>query len=391
MPAELNEAKAAMKRRDFIKGTSAVVTAGAMQSVGRRGARAEPTADTLVSLSEGGPNAMDTQVSGANVPAYGIGWNCYDRLVSYGYKKGPSGEDMTDGGTIVPELAAEWEEKDLSIAFKLRKDVVFHNGAPLTAKDVKWSLDRCIAAGGNPKFQLSTGSMEKPEQFVIVDDHTFRVDLPKKNPVALPNLALGICHIMNSELIAKNAAANDPWGFDWTRNNIAGSGAYQVTGRTSDSFAFARNPAWKLGPLPQMERVLWRVVPSASSRRALLERGDADICNEFPPKDIAEMDRQGKLTVYASLIANGTQFIGINLLVPPFDNIKVRQALAYATPFRNSRCRALWQGAPPQRRSGQSDDGRMASAFALHLRSCQGEATARSGRALRRFRDDVIL
>jgi peptide/nickel transport system substrate-binding protein len=317
-----------MKRRDFL---AASVIAGA--AVGANRATAQSARDTLVAISENGPNTMDPQVTGSNVPTYGIGWNCYDRLVSYGYKKLPGGGEAGDGSTIIPELAAEWEQRDLSITFKLRRDVLFQDGAPVTARDVKWSLDRALAVGGNPKFQLSTGSMETPEQFVVVDDHTFRVDLPKKNPATLPNLALGLCNVMNSELIRKNAAAGDPWGFEWTKVNVAGSGAYTVTSRTSDSVSFRRNPTWALGPLPQMERVIWRVVPSAASRRALIERGDADICNEFPPKDISELERLGNLTVYTSPIGNASQFIAMNVTTPPFDKLKVRQALAYATPY----------------------------------------------------------
>src|SRR5262247_3030981 len=48
-------------------------------------------------------------------------------------------------------------------------------GTPITAKDVKWSFDRAVTVGGFPTFQMKAGSLEKPEQFVAVDDNTFRV------------------------------------------------------------------------------------------------------------------------------------------------------------------------------------------------------------------------
>ena len=57
-------------------------------------------------------------------------------------------------------------------AFKLKKKAVFHDGTPVTAKDVKWSLDRAVTVGGFPTFQMGAGSLSKPEQFVVVDDNT---------------------------------------------------------------------------------------------------------------------------------------------------------------------------------------------------------------------------
>ncbi|WP_227666695.1 ABC transporter substrate-binding protein, partial [Klebsiella variicola] len=73
--------------------------------------------------------------------------------------------------------------------FNLRKDALFHDGAPVTAEDVKWSLDRVVASAVG-KSQFSTGSMTDPKQFVVVDAHTIRIDLPQPDRFALPNLAL---------------------------------------------------------------------------------------------------------------------------------------------------------------------------------------------------------
>ncbi len=104
-----------------------------------------------------------------------------------------------------PELAEEWNDSGRAVTFKLRKNATFHDGAPITAKDVKWSLDRAMAAGGNPRFQLSTGSLIRPEQNVVVDDHTFRIDCDRHDPQLLPNLAFSNTNVLNSELIKKNA------------------------------------------------------------------------------------------------------------------------------------------------------------------------------------------
>src|SRR4029077_2135542 len=130
-----------------------------------------------------------------------------------------------------------------------------------------------------------------------------------------------------------NATANDPWGLEWSKANLAGGGAYQIVNRTPDAISFVRFDGWKSGPLPKAERVAWRVVPSASTRRALLERGDVDVSNEFPPRDIVEMEREGQVNVFATPLNNAAQFVVMTQKPPPFAHVKDPRAIAYAIPY----------------------------------------------------------
>ncbi|MGE6062486.1 hypothetical protein, partial [Klebsiella pneumoniae] len=79
-----------------------------------------------------------------------------------------------------------------------------------------------------PTFQMSAGSLTKPEQFVIVDDYTVRVDFLKKDKLTVPDLAVIVPCVVNSELVKKNASEKDPWGLEFTKQQTAGSGAYKV-------------------------------------------------------------------------------------------------------------------------------------------------------------------
>ena len=106
---------------------------------------------------------------------------------------------------------------DMSVTFKLKKNAKFHDGTPVTAKDVKWSLDRAVTVGGFPTFQMSAGSLTKPEQFVVVDDNTVRVDFAKKDRLTIPDLAVIVPCVVNSELVKKNATEKDPWGLEYTK------------------------------------------------------------------------------------------------------------------------------------------------------------------------------
>ena len=148
-----------------------------MMVVSTDSAFAQGRSETLIVVVESGPNSMDIHGVGANRPAYQASWNLYDRLMTYGVKTLSDGSKMYDYAVLKPELAESWTvaADGMSVTFKLRRDAKFHDGTPVTAKDVKWSYDRAVTVGGFPTFQMKAGSLEKPEQFEVVDDYTFRV------------------------------------------------------------------------------------------------------------------------------------------------------------------------------------------------------------------------
>jgi peptide/nickel transport system substrate-binding protein len=325
-----------MRRRDFLKSASALaassaVTAPAIWSPAKALARQE----TLLVVSESGPNNFDIHGVGTNRPGYEIAWNCYDRLMSYGKKTLPDSSDSYDRDTFTPELAEEWTTGENSITFKLRKNATFHDGTAVTAHDVKWSFDRAVSVGGFPTFQMKAGSLENPEQFVVVDDHTFRVDFIRKDKLTIPDLAVIVPSIYHARLVQKHATEKDPWGLEYTKTNIAGGGGYKVTRwQAGSEVVYERNDNWKSGPLPKVRRVVWRIVPSAGNRRALIERGDADLSFDLPNKDFVELKQIGKVRIASTPIGNGMWYLGMNTKKPPFDNVKVRQAIAYAIPYQ---------------------------------------------------------
>ncbi|HEX4557431.1 MAG TPA: ABC transporter substrate-binding protein [Xanthobacteraceae bacterium] len=325
-----------MKRREFLKSMTAVAAGSVMPAAPAvwSPAKAQSRQETLLIVSESGPNNLDIHGVGTNVPGYEVSWNCYDRLISHEMKT-VNGTPYYDRDKFKPELAEDMNIGDMSATFKLRKDATFHDGTPVTAKDVKWSLDRAVTVGGFPTFQMGAGSLTKPEQFVVVDDRTIRVDFLRKDRLTVPDLAVIVPCVVNSELVKKNATEKDPWGLEYTKQNTAGSGAYKVASWTAGTeVVLERNDNWKGGPLPKIKRIIWRMVPSAGNRRALLERGDADISYDLPNKDFVELKDAGKLHIVSTPYSNGIQYIGMNVKTPPFDNVKVREAVACAIPYQ---------------------------------------------------------
>jgi len=146
------------------------------------------------------------------VSRFAVSLSTYDRLVSFGRKQ-LNGKWVFDLDKITGELAESYEVSPdaMKITFHLRKDAKFQDGTPVTAEDVKWSLDRAVTAPILGKAQLLTGSLTSTDQFKVIDPLTFEVTLPKPDKLALPNLATVYPIIINSKLAKANATPDDPW------------------------------------------------------------------------------------------------------------------------------------------------------------------------------------
>jgi peptide/nickel transport system substrate-binding protein len=325
-----------MKRREFLKSMTALTAASAVSAPAVWSpAKAQSRNETLLLITENGPNNLDIHGVGTNRPGYEASWNCYDRLITHEKKTLPDGSLSYDRDKFKPELAEDMNVGDMSLTFKLRKDAKFQDGTPVTANDVKWSFDRAVSVGGFPTVQMKAGNLINKEQFVVVDDATFRVDLLKKDRLTIPDLAVIVPGIYNSALLKKNATDKDPWALEYTKSNTAGSGAYKVTSwKPGVEVVYERHDAWVGGKLPQLKKVIWRTIPSSGNRRALMERGDADISFDLPAKDFSEMKKEGKLKMISNPIGNGMYSVELNVVNPPFNNEKVRQAVAYAIPYQ---------------------------------------------------------
>lgn len=348
-----------MQRRDLLKRgtafTAGVSLTALINACGEKpaansnseGTNTNSTASSkpaVLTVVQGGgfPNGLDLHQVGTNRPAYGTSWAIYDRLVTFGTKTLEDGSLSYDYTDVQPELAESWEVADdgLSITFNLRQDATFHDGTPVTAQDVKWSYDRAVSVGGFPTFQMKAGALETTDQFEVVDDYTFKVNLLRQDKLTLIDMGVPIPVIMNSALIEPHVTEADPWGLEWANANAAGSGAYKIeTFQPEERVVLVRNEAWKSGPLPAIEKIIELNVPEAGNRRALLEKGDVDMLYNVSEKDTSELRAAGNFTIVSTPVENCLYAVDLNTQPElggapnPFSDVKVRQAVAYAMPY----------------------------------------------------------
>ena len=203
-----------MDRRDFLKtgGLAGLFLSvgGVSLPIGRAFAR-EGDDITLRVLAEDGPNSRDPHGDGVNRAALGTFTNIYDRLVNFDRIEVAPGLYRYDYLKFKGELAESWEvlEDGRVLVFHLRPDATFHDGKPVTAEDVRWSLERGINLPAS-KRQLSTGSITSADQFEVVDAHTFRMRFEKADRYTMPNLALTFASVINAAIAP--VAGNTPSG-----------------------------------------------------------------------------------------------------------------------------------------------------------------------------------
>jgi peptide/nickel transport system substrate-binding protein len=299
---------------------------------------AQSRAETLRYVTGASVNTLDPNVPGSTRESFAVSLSTYDRLVSFGRKQ-LNGKWVFDLDKINGELAESFEVSPdaLKLTFHLRKDAKFQDGTPVTAEDVKWSLDRAVTAPVLGKAQLLTGSMTSADQFRVIDPLTFEVTLPKPDKLALPNLATVYPIIINSRVARANATAEDPWAIAWLKEHTAGSGAYVIESfKPGEQVIMKRNEAWNRGTPEKsafFKRVIVQSVPEPATRANLVERGDADITVDLQASDVQSLESKGTLKVISTPQYNAVTFISMNNAIPPFDNINVRRAIAYALPY----------------------------------------------------------
>ncbi|WP_299079289.1 ABC transporter substrate-binding protein [uncultured Ruegeria sp.] len=220
-------------------------------------------------------------------------------------------------GSVVPGLAEMWEISDdgTVYTFTLRDGVTFHDGTTMDAEDVKFSLDRATAEdSANAQKALFAGI----ETVEVVDSLTVKVTLSEPNGSFLFNMAWGDAVIVAPESI------------DDIKTNPVGTGAFAfgewVQG---DSITLNRNPNY-WGNEPALETATFKFISDPTAAFAAMMAEDVDAFDNFPaPENLPQFEADPRFRVLVGS-TEGETILSTNNKQPPFDDIRVRQALAHA-------------------------------------------------------------
>ena len=226
--------------------------------------------------------------------------------------------DVDNEGKVVPDLAESYEMKsDTEYVFKLREDACFWDGTPVTAQDVKFSLDR---AKGMPKTKSNTS---KIEEVTVNGDHEVTIKLTEpyaafKTIVTQHNLS-----ILSEKAVTE---AGDSYG---DVDNLLGSGPFKVTEWVpNDHYTLVRNDNY-WGEMPIATSITCRVIPEGSARTIALEAGEIDVVWSVDPTDCANVESNPDVKLL-SQPSTGIDYVGMNTQKEKFSDKRVRQAINYA-------------------------------------------------------------
>jgi peptide/nickel transport system substrate-binding protein len=220
-------------------------------------------------------------------------------------------------GSVVPGLAESWEisEDGLTYTFKLREGVTFHDGSAMDAEDVKFTLDRINAEdSANAQKALYAAISEVN----VIDPQTVEVKLSEPNGNMLFNLAWGDAVIVAPETV------------ETIKQTPIGTGAFKFESwNQGDKITLTRNDDY-WGEAPALASATFKFISDPTAAFASVMAEDVDVFTGFPaPENIPQFEADPRFQVLIGS-TEGETILSINNKREPFDNVKVREAVAHA-------------------------------------------------------------
>lgn len=308
-------------------------TGGAAGSSGSSGSGAAAGGTLVIAMTATNIPGLDTvqfQSEGGEGGRF-VGVQLWDGLTRF---------DLTQGETtpeVIPGLAESWEvsEDGLTWTFALREGVTFHDGEPWNADAAVFNYDRQVNRD-SARFDTELNSvggilLAGMESVTKVDEMTIAITTDKPMADLPSNLALGAFGSPKAieemgEAFAENPVGTGPFKFESLER-----------GR---ELVLVRNDDW-YGGAPKLDRLILRPVPEVTARMAALRSGEVDWIEVPSPDEVPALEAEG-FQVLTNAYSHLWPWV-LDTTKPPFDDVKVRQAINYAID-RDSMAESLLQG-----------------------------------------------
>lgn len=257
------------------------------------------------------PNSLDPMAI-AMMSTFTVTYAIYDNLV-----------EQDAEGNYVEALAEKWEvsKDEKTYTFKLREDVKFHDGTPMTADDVVYSINRTIEKGWAADMTAAIDKVEK------VDDYTVKLILKKPFGAMIGSLASPYFSIMSKAYAEEN-------GEDAVERKPMGTGAYKfVEWVAGDHIAVEANEEY-WGGAPAIKTVNFKPIADKNTGLVALQAGETDAFLNINNSDIETVKEDENLAFYSTDLA-AVLSLNMNIEDKALSDVKVRQAINYAISREN--------------------------------------------------------
>ncbi|RTE87136.1 MULTISPECIES: ABC transporter substrate-binding protein [Gammaproteobacteria] len=291
-----------------------------------------PEAEGVLYCAEGNPEAFNPQLVTSGTTLDMTSSQLFDRLIEYN----------ESSREFESSLAEHWSvsEDNLRYRFKLREDVPFHSTdffhptRNLNAQDVVFTFNRWLKpehpyheiSGGQYPFFTATRLDQLIREVSATSSHEVEITLREPDSSLLSILASSFAVIMSAEYGQQLLNQGEPQQFDL---EPIGTGPFKFSHFRKDvALNYVRHDEYWKGPAAS-ENLVFRIAPNDHKRMLMLLTQDCDISPYPPARDIAWLDEREDIHLQTSMSPN-TAFWAFNTDKAPFNDIKVRQALAHA-------------------------------------------------------------
>lgn len=288
-------------------------------------ARQDAGGGTFTTMIEAGTGDVDPHSTYSTVGSE-VCLGCYEMLIRY---KGDSTSEYE------PMLAESWEAApdNKSFTFKLPAGAKFHDGTDCDATAVKTSFTRFLELDMGPSLNVIQPFIDSADQMEAVDATTLRFNMKDPQPLFLAAMASSYGpFVVSPKAIEDNKTKDDPWAHEWFISNAVGTGPYKLTENSiNDKVVFEKFDDYHGGwSGNHFSEIVLRVVPENTSRRLLLERGEADATtNNLTVEDVEALKSNPGLVVleYPTTRVNWAIMNAVKL------SKEARQGFSYAFPY----------------------------------------------------------
>ena len=309
------EQKLVIERRKFLKTSGAIAVGATFASfLPSNVVKASKRGGTLSMLVQPEVPTLASYLS-TSMPVGQTASKIYDGLLEYNFDLSPR-----------PCLAESWNVSPdgLIITFNIRKGVKFHDGHPMTSEDVRYSIMEVLI-----KYHARGGKFKIIESIQTPDDHTVLIKLKSSSPALMMAFSGYESPIIPKHLFAGKDIKNHPLA-----NKPIGTGPFKfVEWKRGQYMRFDRNPDYWSPGQPYFDRIVVQTIPDSATRSAVLEKGDFQLAGfgAVPNNDAKRLGALPNLIVTTKGYENFSPIseLDFNTKVKPFNNKKVRQAVAF--------------------------------------------------------------
>ena len=268
--------------------------------------RSRPDPHTITVLIEFSPSNLDPRI-GTDAQSERIDELLFDSLVK-----------KDEHFNLQPWVAESWEiPNPQTYVFHLHRGIRFHDGRPLTARDVKWTIDSMID-GTVVSAKTATTSYQHIAGIEARDDQTVVFHMKEPDSGLLWNLSDGAMGIV-------------PYGSGKSFNlQLVGSGPFKFVKNEQDNEVIVVRNDDYWADKPKVGRVRFAVVPDSTTRALELRKGSADVEINALTADMVRSLRVDRSLAIEQAPGTAVQYLGFNLRDPVLSDPRIRQAIAYA-------------------------------------------------------------